>query len=283
MNGPVRFLISCAIGLSAVTTLAAQATLQTTPPPAVTAETSEWYRSGEPVMFAGNFYYRAGAPLHFNGSEMVRTGTYEGVPLYSRTTIEPYSLVYVPLAGGIMQPYERRRDGQLAGTVGSYTPSFPVATSRDIMIGAPAAVPMAEAPAPPMLEKPEAIGSAPRPAPAPPTFAPMSTTANPPLTLSATGTASEATRPIRLMPQPIVRRADAQNGVFVEYDGARWFSSGPPAALDPTRFTRIGEVHGFPVYSARDGKPSTIYMPVARDVDVVAPYTKRQPAGAIVK
>jgi hypothetical protein len=139
MNGPARFVICFAIALIAVRNANAQATLQPTPPPTVTAEAEQWYRNGEPVMFAGNIYYPAGAPIHFNGNEMVRSGTYQGVPLYSRTTIEPYSLVFVPLAGRVMQPYERRRDGDLAGTVGSTTPSFPVATSRDLSTAGTAA------------------------------------------------------------------------------------------------------------------------------------------------
>jgi hypothetical protein len=208
---------------------------------------------------------------------MVRTGTYDGVPLYSRTTIEPNSVVYVPLSGGRMQPYERRRDGQLAGTVGSYTPSFPVATSRDILIGAPAVVPMAEAPAPPMLESPQMVASAPRPVPATPTFSPMI------LSLGEAETTTQVTKPMRLTRQPIERREGSPNGVFIEFDGARWFSSGLPAALDAARFTRIGELHGFPIYSARDGNSSTIYMPVGRDMELVSPYTRRKQADPAVK
>jgi hypothetical protein len=276
MNGPVRLVISLAIGLSSVRGAAAQATLLTTPPPSATAEAAEWYRAGEPVMFAGNFYYRAGAQLHFNGNEMVRTGTYDGVPLYSRTTIEPYSLLYVPLAGGMMQPYERRRDGQLAGTVGSYTPSFPVATSRDLLMGTAAAVPMAEAPAPPMLERPETLPWDGRTVPASPAFVKMSTASD---SLARMDTPDRVTRPSIPARPPLVRRADAQNGVFVEFDGARWFSSGPPVALDLARFTRVGELRGFPAYAARDGDPSTIYMQVGRGIDVVAPYTRRKQAG----
>ena len=47
---------------------------------------------------------------------MVRSGTYGNVPIYVRTTQEPGSIIYVPLAGGLMRPYERPRSGDLAGT-----------------------------------------------------------------------------------------------------------------------------------------------------------------------
>ena len=73
-----------------------------------------------------NFYYPAGPRVHFMPFEMVRSGDFLGIPLYSRTTIEPYSVVFIPVGGGMMQPYERRREGELAGTVGSSAPSFPV-------------------------------------------------------------------------------------------------------------------------------------------------------------
>ncbi len=56
--------------------------------------------------------------MFFSGDQMVRTGYYNGVPLYADTTIEPYSVVLVPVGRGQMRPYERIRDGELAGTTG---------------------------------------------------------------------------------------------------------------------------------------------------------------------
>src|SRR5918999_1602212 len=92
----------------------AQLVSRPTDPPIVTAENDAWYRQREPVLFAGDFYYPAGATVFFNGNTMVRTGHYNGVPLYADTTVEPYSVVLVPIAGGLMQPYERIRGGDLA-------------------------------------------------------------------------------------------------------------------------------------------------------------------------
>ena len=61
----------------------------------------------ELIQFAGDLYYPAGAAVFFDGNTMVRSGHYNGVPLYTDTTLEPYSVVYVPLERGLMQPYER--------------------------------------------------------------------------------------------------------------------------------------------------------------------------------
>jgi hypothetical protein len=266
MNGPARLVICGVLVLFAPRGVGAQGTFQSAPP-TVTADAEPWYWDREPVLFAGNYYYPAGARIHFISTEMVRSGTYEEVPLYTRTTIEPYSVIYVPLAGGVMQPYERRRDGQLAGTVGSYAPSFPVATSRDAPLDGPGTLEMAQAPSPPMLESADLAAQA-TPAPA----RGLRSANREELTRLATGLTSA---PLAA-PPPIVRRPDSPNGLFVEFDGERWFSSGQPVTFDPARFTRIGEVRGFPVYRARSARPSTIYVPISRDMDVVAPYSARK-------
>ena len=103
-----------------------QIKLQPASPPTVTAENESWYQTREPVIFAGEHYFPAGPAIHFLPNEMVPSGLFHGVPLYSRTTIEPNSVVFVPIAGGMMQPYERRRTGDLVGTTGSTVPSLPV-------------------------------------------------------------------------------------------------------------------------------------------------------------
>src|SRR5215207_4859897 len=100
-------------------TLNAQIVVQTTALPTVTADNEQWYLHGEPISYAGNLYYPSGAQVYFNSNEMVRSGFYMGVPLYTRTTLEPFSVVFVPLAGGRLQPYERPRTGELTGTAGS--------------------------------------------------------------------------------------------------------------------------------------------------------------------
>src|SRR5262249_35098962 len=107
----------------------AQIQSRPTDAPIVTANNESWYLNRESVQFAGDLYYPAGATVFFNGNQMVRSGNYNGVPLYTDTTLEPFSIVYVPLEHGLMQPYERVRQGSLAGTTASRPPSFPVAAT----------------------------------------------------------------------------------------------------------------------------------------------------------
>lgn len=256
MNGPARLVIVCAIACGSAAAAFAQATVRPTPAPQIVADAETWYQRGEPVMYAGNVYYPAGPQVHFNGDEMVRSGFYQGMPLYARTTIEPYSVVFVPLSGGLMQPYERRRDGELAGTAGSSAPSFPVASpsepARETTIAT------AQAAAPPMLGSGTGLAY---PSPEPPE---TSVAAVP------VGTASRVATPTR----PVRRRADSANGIFVEFDRARWYSSGPSRILDRSRFRQIGSTQGFPVY-AEDARGVTIYVPVASGADLVAPYSRR--------
>ena len=121
--------------------LLAQVNSRPTDPPTVSAADAPWFRQREPLIFAGSLYYPAGPVVFFNGDVMVRTGYYNGVPLYADTTIEPYSIVLVPIGRGQMQPYERVRDGELAGTSGSRAPSFPGTSERsgEVIASAPGA------------------------------------------------------------------------------------------------------------------------------------------------
>lgn len=268
MNGTARLAAALVLVVLSAAPAFAQAAIQPTAQPIVTAESAPWHIRGEPLMYQGNFYYPAGPQIHFNQNEMVRSGSYEGVPLYIRTTIEPNSIVFVPLAGGLMQPYERRRSGDLAGTVGSSAPSFPVSISPQPTSSLGGS---AQSAGPPLLTAP-AIES--------------------PVT-SLEGTVRAPASPVQVAqsPAPVVgtsgavvrrpRTADASasrrvsRSVFISFDNRRWYNSGAATALDTTRFSRIGEYHGLPVYTRRGGPSSTIYVPVALDVpDMITPYSR---------
>ena len=97
----ICFVVACS-GYPA----AAQTGVAPTPTPLVTAENEAWYQSGEPLTYEGNVYYASGPLTAFNRNEMLLSGFYRGIPLYSRTTWEPYSVVFVPLPGGFMQPLQ---------------------------------------------------------------------------------------------------------------------------------------------------------------------------------
>lgn len=262
MNSRVAVGIVALAGVTvAGPAMRAQMTMQPTARPMVTAENEPWFLTGAPIVHAGITYYPAGAMVHFNGNEMVRGGHFQGVPLYTRTTIEPYSLVFVPVAGGLMQPYERRRDGDLAGTTGSSAPSFPVVhpmeqSGMDYVPG----MGIVQAAAPPLsygvfVEGPE-------------------DGARSPAAGATVGTAGGEPPPPG---GPVVsaRRPEGLNGVYVEYGGTRYFADGPAVEFDPSRFTRVGEYHGFPVYRHK-GQERRLYLPPTDGArETLVPYRAR--------
>ena len=262
-----------------VTPATAQVISRPTDPPIVTAENDSWYRLGEPIIFAGDVYYRAGAAVFFNGNTMVRTGHYNGVPLYADTTIEPYSIVYVPIGRGLLQPYERRRQGALAGTAGSRTPSFPaerVAPGGAVIPNAPIAptgLPQPIGAISAFTPEAGAVGTTgvvPRGATdvtrtMPVQSESLAVVANRPV---GTGGVAATTRPstgglISVVPP------DSNDGIWVPYRGQKWVSAGPVVPLTAAEFELSGDYAGFPVYT-RSGQPDVIYLPSTPNQ--VAPY-----------
>ncbi len=112
-----------------------------TPAPVVTAAASDWQINSDPVVVNGLVYYPTRGFRFFDGQVMMQVGVVERVPVYADTTLEPFSIIYVPIGPDRMREYERRRDGELAGTTGSRPPSFPVQSPsvqalRDTSVGA---------------------------------------------------------------------------------------------------------------------------------------------------
>jgi hypothetical protein len=225
----------------------AQVQSRPTDPPIVTADNESWYRAAEPLQFAGDLYFPAGAKVFFNGNTMVRTGHYNGVPIYADTTFEPYSVVFIPISRGLMQPYERRRRGDLAGTTGSRTPSFPVGTiaeGRGVI----------EAAAPPT--------DLPRPIGAISVFTPDA------------GVASSAASAQRDA-QPIVTllRPESNDGIWIRFSGSTWISAGSAVPLSAADFQLVGDYAGFPVFARQRVKEDIIYLPTR--AGLVAPYRRK--------
>jgi hypothetical protein len=140
-----RFFLTAALMLGPHLAFA-QPVRQPTPVPLVTAENEPWYRDGSPIQWTGEFYYPAGAPQAFDPYAMTPAGSYHGIPLYTDTTVAPYTRVFVPIAGARMQPYEHLPAGltppplvtadmtpanppQPVGTSGHATASGPVSTA----------------------------------------------------------------------------------------------------------------------------------------------------------
>lgn len=263
-------VITALAGLLSPCDALAQIASRPTPPPIVTAEYAAWYLAGEPITFAGNIYYPAGPEVFFNQYEMIRSGFYEGVPLYSRTTLEPFSVVFVPLSGGQLQPYERRRAGDVAGTAGSLTPSFPIVTPAE---EDPYAFPGLQAAAPPTRTA-MSMGVTSR------EMAGVRRAPSPDVGTAGGESAVDVAPLILVGPMRTALRPTGLNAIYITYDNRRWFNSGPAVEFSSTRFTKIGEHHGFAVYSdAGGGKDNTIYVALtARGGDLVTPYSLRQQA-----
>lgn len=226
-------LIPCAAG--------AQSTWQPTPAPVVTAESTSWYLSGEPIEWNSGRYYPAGVFQFFNGNQMVRSGSFRGIPLYVDAGLEPNSIVFVPLAGGRMQPYERPRTGDLAGTTGSRMPSLSPGVGEEATPVQAASLP---ADSPRSIAQPIAVGTSGRVIAGPTAIRPMTT----------------------------LRPPTGVNAIWVNFDGRRWFSGGKAIDYDASSLVQVGTYHSWSVYS-RNGDRSTIYIPVAPGR--LAPYKTR--------
>jgi hypothetical protein len=244
----MRCLLSLLAFLAALPATAQEVGSRPTDPPIVTAENDAWHRLREPVLFAGNAYYPAGATVFFNGNTMVRTGHDNGVPLYADATLEPYSVIFVPIGGGLLQPYERVRRGELAGTSGSRTPSFPVQSGPEPRSLPEAAVPPTAPPQPVGAIGTLVEGAA----------ATTRQRSAPPL-IAATGAAAAARQSLGAV--ATIRRAESNDGIWLRYKEAKWVNAGPAVPLRPSEFVQVGEYAGFPVYARKGLQEDRIYLP----------------------
>ena len=226
----------------------AQAFQFRTPAPDVSAGGAAWQLNSEPIVVGGLTYYPTRGFRMFDGNVMSQTGMFEGVPVYSDTTIEPYSELYVPLSNSRMRVYERRRERELAGTTGSHVPTFPVDS------------PSVPAPRERMVTVDSAEGAVGTGG----TIVPRAASDNAVLT--------SRPRPRHTVITPVA--SGATNGVWLEFNGARWYSDGAAETFSPDRFEPIGEYRGFPVYRDKASGSSDIWVAVVKD-GPLAPY-KRQ-------
>src|SRR5262245_54840880 len=97
-----------------------------TPPPPVTAQYAEWQFSDEPIIVNSIVYYPTRETRFFDGGIMAQVGVYRSVPAYADVTLEPHSVIYLPVGRNLVRGYERKRTGELAGTQGSRVPAFRV-------------------------------------------------------------------------------------------------------------------------------------------------------------
>jgi hypothetical protein len=219
----------------------AQAFQFRSPAPDVSAATAIWQISSEPIVVQGLVYLPTRDYRLFDGQVMAQVGMYQGVPVYTDTTLEVYSVVYVPLGGQRMRTYERVRDRELAGTTGSRTPSFPV-----------------RSPSLPAAEE-RVAGTA-------GTIVP-----------SAVGPMGLAAAPNAALPTPTtvesIPRPSGTNGIWLYFNGARYYAGGAAVPFSSERFTLVGQHEGFPVYRDTNGNPNAIWVAVTNG-GPVAPYLR---------
>jgi hypothetical protein len=181
-----------------------QAAQMYTPPPRVNAAAAEWQINAQVVVLDGVPYYPTAGSVFFNGNVMRRVGAYGGVPLYEDTSVAPFSMIFVPVAGNLMRRYERRDD---------ITPQ---------PLSAPVVAPVVA---------PEWI-------------------------------VPQAAAPTRVIGDTLgsIPGAQSNRGIWVQYNGARWYSAGAAVPYAPERFTPIGAYHGFPVYRDNDDIHDEIFI-----------------------
>jgi hypothetical protein len=218
-----------------------------TPPPEVSAAGAQWQMNSEPIMVGGLTYYPTRGFRLFDGQVMAQTGMYENVPVYSDTTLEPYMEIYVPLGSGRLRVYERRRDRELAGTTGSHAPTFPVES------------PSVPPPAEQLVGSAGAVGTG-------GTLVPR----------AASGGAilPERARSRRTSIITAVAPSTPAKGVWLDFNGARWYASGPAEPFSPDRFEPMAEYHGFPVYRDKISNSDEIWVAAVKD-GPLAPYRKQ--------
>jgi hypothetical protein len=242
-----------AVLVAVVSPATAQVQSRPTDPPLVTAVNESWYVLGEPVQFAGDLYNQAGSPVFFNGNTMVRSGHYNGVPLYTDTTVEPFTIVFVPISRGLVQPYTKLRRDVPAPLMAAVAPTAPPMTIGAISVYTPEPV--------------AAVGTVGRPAI-------VGFDRSAPVT-DIVGTSGIAATRQTARPVVSMRRPESNDGVWIMFGGEKWISAGTAVPLVAAEFVRVGDYAGFPVFARRDFTQEMIYLPSR--AGLIAPYRLKNP------
>jgi hypothetical protein len=227
-----------------------------TPPPQVTAASADWQLRGDPIFFAGGFYDPNGPAIFFDGKVMARSGNYLGVPLYTDSTLVPFSKIFVPIGRELMRPYERRREDEP-----QWSRSLPFPNERDYDASrAVAAIGV------PVVVAPGQSFAIAEPSPAVGTGGTV-VTRSPQAPAAATG---DTHTKIAMIPeQPRERQ-----GLWIDFEGAKWYHNGVALSYDADRFVAAGEYRGFNVYREKADSPDTIYVAVVKN-GPLTPYRKQ--------
>jgi hypothetical protein len=241
----------CLLGLVFATALLSaqvgtpQGMLLQTPAPDAYSAGAPWELYHQPIVASGLTYYPTREMRVFDGQVMTQVDVYDGVPVYADMSIEPFTLVYVPLTPTRMRTYERSPNGDpwfISGR-GRFDMPAPVGTAGSDEF-APAY--MEAAPfAPAMMEE----------APLAPAVSEVRVAPTAPIGMES------------------ILKPRRPYGVWVQFEGIRWNHDGAADLFTPGRFEQVGGYHGFPVYRDRRGSADRIWI-ATTDGGLLTPYRK---------
>src|SRR5580704_4684009 len=73
--------------------------------PEVSAATADWQVNSQLIPIDGLVYAPTRESRMFDPQVMVQIAVYQGVPIFADATMQPWSVVYVPLGSGRMRTY----------------------------------------------------------------------------------------------------------------------------------------------------------------------------------
>ena len=94
------FVLSCFVIVAVIVPKvgSAQGSSHRIAPPVVNAAAADWQLNSEPIIVSSTLFQATRATRMFDGQVMVQVGVYQRVPVYADVTLEPNSVVYVPVA-----------------------------------------------------------------------------------------------------------------------------------------------------------------------------------------
>jgi hypothetical protein len=230
--------LSVTLALLLPKTALAQVIQLRAPAPEVTAADAAWQIAGEPIVVAGLVYNATRETRMFDGQVMTQIDVYQRVPVYADTTREPFTIVFVPVSRDRVRAYEHAPVSPFAVASGRGTTPIPLSGSTAFAAS----------------EGARTVG----------------TTGT---IVSSPARSAAPSRPQRTIVESIPRPR-GPDGIWVAFNGARWYSDGAATSYSPDRFTQVGEYRGFPVYRDRAGNRDEIWIAVVHG-GPIAPYKRR--------
>ena len=205
----------------------------------------------EPVLMNGLYFYPTREFRIFDANVMTQVASSQRAPIYVDSTLAPNTVVYLAVGGKTMRAYRIGEPG-----------AAPVTAAAAAVAPAPVLLPA------PAGSEDRTVGTSGSTVPAIVGTGSNVVAPRPAADARASSSRRETVPLTTLQPQ-------GNQGIWIEYDGARYFAGGAAAVFSADRFTRIGEYQGFPVYrAADDSNKDRIWVTSAID-GPVAPFVRR--------